>query len=176
MKPPRPVIVLPYDDTWPASYEEEAGIIAARLGLSGLSLHHIGSTSVPGLHAKPVIDMVGEVDHIEQMDDHNPAMVDLGYTPMGEYGLPRRRFFMKDTDGVRSHHVHMYQRGDPEITRHLVFRDYLRSHLDAAQAYGDLKSKLAAAHPDDMEAYISGKHDLIQALERKALMWGAQLG
>lgn len=134
------------------------------------TLYHIGSTSVPGLAAKPIIDIMGVVHNIMRVDLFNQAMVDVGYEPMGEFGIPGRRYFRKGGD-IRTHHVHVFEIHSAHIARHLAFRDYLRSHPEEAQKYGSLKHRLAQQFPGDIDAYIKGKEDLVQAIERKAVMW-----
>jgi GrpB-like predicted nucleotidyltransferase (UPF0157 family) len=91
---------------------------------------------------------------------------------MGEYGIPGRRYFRKhDAAGVRTHHVHVFEVGSAQIERHLAFRDYLRSHPAEAQAYSELKRRLAQTHPTNIEAYMDGKHGFIQAIDAKAAVW-----
>src|SRR5699024_9276959 len=131
-------------------------------------IHHIGSTSVPGLQAKPVIDIMPVVQHIDQVDKLNNALIAIGYEPKGEYGLPGRRYFRKGGDN-RSHHVHVYEMHHPDIKRHLAFRDYLRAHPDTAKEYGELKGKLALQFPHDMNSYITGKTPLVVSIEKQAM-------
>lgn len=93
---------------------------------------------------------------------------------MGEYGIPGRRFFRKGADR-RTHHVHVFEEGNPEIDRHLAFRDYLRNHAEVRNAYGALKRQLAQAFPYDIESYIRGKAPFIAAVEQEALAWYREL-
>ena len=167
----RAVVVTPYNPAWPAQFAAEAAVLRAELGDLALAIHHVGSTSVPGLAAKPVIDIMPTVRDIRAVDRHLSGMAALGYAPRGEYGLPGRRYFSKDSDGVRSHHVHMYAVDNPEVVRHLAFRDYLRAHPVVAQQYGDLKLALAQAHPADIDAYMDGKDAFIKAVEIQAMRW-----
>lgn len=167
----RAVVVKPYDPAWPAQFEAEAAAIRAVLGEQVVDMQHIGSTSVPGLAAKPVIDIMPLVSEIRTVDRYITGMAELGYVPRGEYGLPGRRYFSKNTDGVRSHHVHVYASTNPEVMRHLAFRDYLRTHPDAARQYGELKLALAQIHPRDIEAYMDGKDGLIKTIEAQAIQW-----
>jgi GrpB-like predicted nucleotidyltransferase (UPF0157 family) len=133
-------------------------------------IHHIGSTSVPGLKAKPIIDIMPAVKDINIVDKYNKAMQDIGYEPKGENGIPGRRYFQKGGDN-RSHHVHIYQLGNYEIVRHLAFRDYLRTHPDAKKKYGELKERLAQQFPYDIESYIGSKERLVAEIERQAIDW-----
>jgi GrpB-like predicted nucleotidyltransferase (UPF0157 family) len=91
---------------------------------------------------------------------------------MGEFGIVGRRFFRKDDrTGIRTHHIHTFEVGSPQIDRHLAFRDYLRSHPEAAQEYSELKQQLAQQYPTNIEGYIDGKADFITEIDRKALQW-----
>jgi GrpB-like predicted nucleotidyltransferase (UPF0157 family) len=98
-------------------------------------------------------------------------MMRLGYQPKGEFGIPGRRFFIKGNDSARTHHVHVFQTGDPEVERHLGFRDYMIAHPQEAQAYHRLKEELAQKFPEDIESYIEGKDGFIKEMNRKAKAW-----
>lgn len=151
-------------------YEDEAAKLRGIFGSEIMAIHHIGSTSVEGMMAKPVIDIMPVVQAIERIDNFNNAMIDIGYEPKGENGLPGRRYFQKGGD-MRTHHIHFYMTGDPEIERHLAFRDYLRTHPDIAKEYGNLKKELSQRFPDNIEAYISGKERLVSEIEKQAMAW-----
>ncbi len=163
--------VLPYDPTWPAKFEAEANLLRDIFGPEVVTVHHIGSTSIPGIKAKPIIDILLEVHDIDRIDRYNPQMEAQGFMPRGEYGLPRRRYFPRDVNGRRVTHVHSWQSGDPEIKRHLLFRDYMRAHPKAAEAYGRIKTELATQFADEREKYADGKHAFVQEMERKAIAW-----
>ncbi|MCB0025244.1 MAG: bifunctional GNAT family N-acetyltransferase/GrpB family protein [Caldilinea sp.] len=167
----RVIEVVPYDPAWPARFEAEAAAIRAALGDTLVGIEHIGSTSVPGLAAKPIIDMIPLVRDVTELDDKIGAMAAIGYTPRGEYGLPGRRYFRKGSAYARVVHAHAYQIDDPEAARHLAFRDYLRTHAEARAAYAELKIELAERHPTDIVAYMDGKDGLIKQLEAEALVW-----
>lgn len=156
-------------------FEAEADVLRATLGDEVRNVHHIGSTSIPGMSAKPIIDILLEVREIERMDELAPRMVELGYEARGEFGLPGRRYFVKGGDLTRfvgrTHHVHSYETGNPEIERHLAFRDYMISHPQDAVTYARLKDELARRYPDDIEAYHDGKDAFIGEMEKKALRW-----
>jgi GrpB-like predicted nucleotidyltransferase (UPF0157 family) len=168
---PRRVTVVPYDACWPDLFQEEADDLTAILGDEVVAIHHIGSTAIPGIYAKPIIDILVEVQDIERMDTLNREMTEHGYLPKGEFGIAGRRFFIKGTEESRTHHVHVFQTGDPEYERHLAFRDYLRAHPEEAQAYSRLKRELAQRFPHDIDGYMAGKNDLIKETERKAKAW-----
>jgi len=166
--------VVPHDPGWRAAYQHEAARIREALGEALVAVHHVGSTAIPDIDAKPVIDLCLEVRGVGELDARVSAMEALGYVALGEYGIPRRRFFLRDdASGVRTHHVHAFAAGDPEVHRHVAFRDYMIAHPDVASAYGRLKRELARRHPDDLEAYIAGKDPFIKEWEAKALEWAA---
>ncbi len=167
----RQVVVTAYDPAWPVLFAAEGARLRGLLGDLVVDVHHVGSTSVPGLAAKPVIDIMPIVRDIREVERYITGMAELGYAPRGEYGLPGRRYFAKDTAGVRSHHVHMYELDNLEVTRHLAFRDYLRAHPAVARQYGDLKLELARAHPTAIDAYMDGKDGFIKAVEAEAVRW-----
>ena len=110
------------------------------------------------------------VRDIKQVDDFNNAMIDIGYEPKGENGISGRRYFQKGGD-ERTHHIHCYEIGNPEIERHLVFRNYLRSHPYVVKKYGRLKKELSLRFPNDMKAYIYGKEQLVSEIEKDAMQW-----
>jgi GrpB-like predicted nucleotidyltransferase (UPF0157 family) len=170
----RNIVVVPYDPDWPHRYTAEAERLARVFGPLLVDIYHVGSTSVPGLAAKPIIDIMPVVADIGRVAACNGAMAELGYEAMGEFGIPGRRYFRKGGDAHRTHHVHVYGRGNPEIGKHLLFRDFLRAHPAQAQRYGELKIALAARHPHDIEAYMDGKDPLIKELMALAETWDRQ--
>ena len=164
------VRIVTYDLAWPERFHEEAASIASIFGGELLSIHHIGSTSIPGMSAKPIIDIMPVVRDISKVETFNGAMIERGYTPMGEYGIAGRRYFIKNP-GFRTHHVHSYQPDNPEVKWHLDFRDYLDAHSDEARQYAELKIALAERHRYDMEAYTVGKAAFIKAVLARAHAW-----
>ncbi|MBU2514115.1 GrpB family protein [bacterium] len=119
----RKIEVHNYDPSWPKRFETEKELLIRTLGEVVTAIHHIGSTAVPGLAAKPVIDMLVGVDDLSTLDLLNPDMEAIGYEPRGEFGIPSRRYFQKGGD-ARSHQIHAFLAGDDNITRHVAFRDY----------------------------------------------------
>ncbi|MBC1898141.1 GrpB family protein [Listeria booriae] len=163
--------VVAYSNTWPAIYQNESEQISAILEDNLVAIHHIGSTSVPGLQAKPIIDIMPVVRNITAVDAHNNAFEKLGYECMGEFGMPGRRYFRKGSE-TRTHHIHIFEEANQvDITRHLAVRDYLRTHQDVANAYGELKAKLALEYPDDIDGYCDGKDAFVKEMERAAVRW-----
>ncbi|ALX50598.1 GrpB family protein [Lentibacillus amyloliquefaciens] len=166
----RKVEVVIYDALWPVQFDIEAGKIQRIFGDEIIDIHHIGSTSVEGLYAKPVIDMMPVVEDVSRVDQFDSEMKAIGYGAKGEFGITGRRFFQKGGEN-RTHHVHIIEAGSTHLERHLAFRDYLRAHPDKAASYSRLKLDLAARFPDDIAAYIEGKHRFVQETEQKALAW-----
>ncbi len=158
--------VVPYNLQWPEVFASEAELIKQALGNNCITIHHIGSTSVPGLSAKPIIDMLPVVRDIREVDQAIKAMESLGYEAKGEYGIAFRRYFQKRKD-VRTHNVHVYQENDPEISRYLKFRDWMRSHPVDAEAYGKLKQELAVTS-QDMLQYCNGKDAFVASIDTKS--------
>jgi len=167
----RKVEVVEYNMIWPILFEEEAKKIRNILGDQLIEIHHIGSTAVENLNAKPIIDIMPVVRDITKIDYYNKEFEKLGYEAVGEYGIADRRFFIKGSI-IRTHHVHIFDiRNFKEIERHLAVRDYLRTHPEEAFEYGQLKIKLASLYPYDIEAYCNGKDAFVKELEKKALKW-----
>lgn len=164
----RTVVIVPYDDKWPEMFEIESLLIKTLLGAVAVSVHHIGSTSVPGLSAKPIIDILVEVTDINELDAYNLAMVSAGYIPRGENGIPGRRYFIKG-GGQRSHQVHAFAIGDLQVLRHLIFRDYLRKNRDIAGEYAEIKHSAALLSQNDVHRYSALKADFIAHHLRLAL-------
>jgi GrpB-like predicted nucleotidyltransferase (UPF0157 family)/GNAT superfamily N-acetyltransferase len=167
----RKVEVVGYNPDWPVQFEGEAARLRSVFDAELVALHPIGSTAVPGLAAKPVIDILVEVRDIQRVDGLNPAMEALGYTARGEMDIPGRRFFSRQMGEERTHHVHVFQSGSAHIERHLAFRDFLRTHPAAARRYGELKLALAERFPADIVGYMEGKDAFVKQTERLALAW-----
>jgi GrpB-like predicted nucleotidyltransferase (UPF0157 family) len=170
----RTIEVVHHDPAWEQAYRDEAArlfhIFAPRLRC----IHHIGSTAIDGIKAKPIIDLLIEVDDIQAIDAYHMSMQRLGYIPKGEFGIQGRRFFSKGHEEHHTHHIHVFQAGHPEIARHLEFRDYLQAHPDEAQAYSHLKEELACIFPHDTDAYTNGKTAFIEDIDQKAHAWKKQ--
>ena len=158
-----------HSENWARMFEEEAAVLRRIFGENVVTFEHFGSTAVPGLPAKPVIDMMCIVQSIEQIDACNEEMAALGYDVAGEWGIPGRRLFRKCGDN-RTHHIHAYEVGSLQISRHLVVRDYLRAHPEEVERYGQLKETLAQRW-DDTRDYSLAKKPFVQALEQRALRW-----
>ena len=167
----RIIELTPHDSNWADSAMDEARAISKALASNVLAVHHIGSTAIPGILAKPTLDLLVEVWELQAVDQANPAMIALGYEPHGEYGMPGRRYFVKKKGEKHTHHVHVFQKGNPEIERHLNFRDYLISHPEEARAYAELKERLAQDFRTDPEGYTEAKSDFIKRVDEKAMQF-----
>lgn len=170
------VEVVPHDPSWSQAYRVESQSIHGALGGNVKEIHHIGSTAIPGMHAKPIIDLMVEVVDLSGVDQSNSRMEALGYEVMGEFGIVGRRYFRKElAGGVRTHNVHVFEAGTDNVKRHLAFRDYMKAHPDEADQYGRLKQGLAEKFPKDIYGYMDGKDVMIKKLEKRALQWRALL-
>ena len=167
----RKIAILPHDPAWKTAFETEALTLRDIFGDHVITIHHIGSTAVPGLMAKPIIDIMPVVRDIQAIDEFDGRMRERGYLPRGEYGLPGRRYFIKGTEVHRTHHIHTYQEGHPDIVRHLAFRDYLIAHPKRAHDYESLKLELIEKFDGNKDAYIDGKDTLVREIEAEALGW-----
>ena len=136
------VKVVSYDPKWPEIYEREKNLILQILGEEAVSINHIGSTSVPGLAAKPIIDIMPVVRDISKVDWLKSQFESIGYEYMGEFGMPGRRYLRKGGD-ERTHQIHIFEAcNKKDVLRHLAVRDYLRLHCDAREAYWTLKRQV----------------------------------
>ncbi|RCS42228.1 GrpB family protein [Bremerella cremea] len=166
----RIIEVVPSDPNWWFAYQIESSRLAEVLGDVLVLAHHIGSTAVPALAAKPVIDILLEVTDLAALDAKEIAMQQLGYTPRGELGIAGRRFYLRGLV-QRTHHVHAFVQGSPDVLRHLAFRDYLVAHPSVALQYAQLKQQCAAACDNDNDKYCEGKQAFVVEHERKAVAW-----
>lgn len=162
-----------HDPAWAEAAARESTVLAAALGPVLITVHHIGSTSIPGIHAKPIIDLIPVATNLLELDGCRDAVEALGYEWWGEYGLPGRRYCFKadPQSGRRLVHLHCYAQGSPEIIRHLAFRDYLIAHPHLAEAYDREKARCRDLHPGDMNDYSECKDAWIKRIEAQALAW-----
>lgn len=174
----RTVIIVEYDPQWPAQFEALRAVIANALRELALRIEHIGSTSIPGLAAKPIIDIDTVIASAELLPDVIHALGGLGYSHQGERGVPTRESFARAGSDVPRdgsgrnwppHHLYVCAEGSREIVRQTAFRDYLRAHPEQAAAYEALKRDLARRFPDDPEAYCDAKSDFVEGVLRRAL-------
>jgi len=185
-----PIVIVDYDPQWAELFEEEKAEILAALRELNVTVAHIGSTAVPGLAAKPIIDIAIITANADDAVRAITPLRRLGYVCFGEADIPGRLFFAKDElrimardlnnpsdlDSIehdlvrtRTHHVHLYTSStNPDLERHFLFRDYLRAHPETAQHYAELKRALAEKYRDDRDAYTESKTPLIRDVEAQA--------
>ncbi len=159
------VRVVAYDERWPLLFDAEAERIigaVARAGLPALTIEHVGSTAVPGLAAKPILDIAAGRSPHTPASDYVAVLESLDYVYRGDCGLPGREFFRLGL--LRSHHLHLVELGGIHWTRYLRFRDALRADSMRRDAYADLKRSLADRYPRDREAYIAGKTEFVESV------------
>jgi GrpB-like predicted nucleotidyltransferase (UPF0157 family) len=173
------IVVCDYDPNWSTLFEQESARIKKALGPLALAIEHMGSTAVPGLASKPIIDLLVGVPNLEEATRRCVEPIKaLGYKYVPEYAswLPGELFFRKGPPGPWTHHVHLMEPTYHRWETLLVFRDYLRAHPEAARAYANIKLALAASSKDDIEAYRNGKNVFVEETTAKARAWRANAG
>jgi GrpB-like predicted nucleotidyltransferase (UPF0157 family)/ribosomal protein S18 acetylase RimI-like enzyme len=155
-----------YNPTWPEIFEKEAALIKEVLGDNCIAIHHIGSTAVTELSAKPVIDIIPVVSDITLVDKANSQLAKLGYEAKGEHGMLFRRYFQK-VNPDDAFNVHIYEQSNSEIDRCIKFRDWMRNNPDDREAYSELKKQLAAKFPNDIFGYCFGKDEFVAQIDKK---------
>lgn len=173
--PHRIIQVVNFDPIWAQLFEAEFQLLSETLGANALAIEHIGSTSVPKLAAKPIIDILVAVECLDAIDEKNEQMQAAGYTVKGEYGIAGRRYFQKG-GFQRTHHVHVFRIGDSNLTRHRAFKAYLIAHPDIANEYAKLKLDAARKSQNSSQLYMALKNDFIHKHEILALTWLKQSG
>ncbi len=172
---PTPIRLVAHDPRWADAFVHEGARIVAALGDVLVRIHHVGSTSIADIVAKPVIDILLEVSSLDALDMRATRLGALGYEAKGEFGIAGRRYFRKDdAHGSRTHQVHAFAAGFADVQRHLDFRDYLRAHPDVARAYGVLKQELARRAGSDVASYTDAKTPFVREVERRAAEWRAR--
>jgi GrpB-like predicted nucleotidyltransferase (UPF0157 family) len=161
---PEPVEVVDYDPTWPEEFERLKSRVVAVLGNDVVDVEHIGSTAVPGLAAKPVVDLYVVVMDVDRA---SALLRTVGYEPEGELGVPGR-VGLAWPEGEKRHHLYLCRPHDAGLESVVRFRDYMRTHDQEASEYGELKRELAASHRNDRDAYGAGKSDFIAAVLERA--------
>jgi GrpB-like predicted nucleotidyltransferase (UPF0157 family) len=173
MPRPFPVILAPYNPDWPRQAVSHADRLRV-LGQVLVTVHHIGSTSVPGLAAKPIIDLMPLVRNLASLDRMRTQVEALGYDWHGAYSITGRRYCtLSDETGFRAVQLHFFRVDSPHAVRHIAFRDYLRAHPDVTCAYEVEKRRARELHPGDSHAYGDEKSAWIKHIEAAALAWHA---
>ena len=166
------IIVADYDTDWPKQYEREKARIVGALGDAIVSVEHIGSTAVPGLAAKPIIDIMVGLRALAGAEQWIESLEDVGYECCGDAGVPGRLFFRKGNP--RSHHLNLVEYADEIWERTILFRDFLREHQEAALRYETLKRELAAKYRSDPSAYGVAKAPYVEAMLARVRPTGAR--
>ena len=164
----------PHNPDWPRMADAEAARLKATLGDVLVAVHHMGSTSIPGIAAKPIVDLMPTVTSLAALEARRGDIEALGYLWRGEFGIPERRYCVLERNGKRVFHAHFFVDGHENVVRQLLFRDYLRAHHDEALAYEAIKRAAAAAHPDDSLAYNDHKAAWILACQERASAWASR--
>lgn len=171
------VVVVPYTANWAAEFEKLKSVFQNYLKTLICNIEHVGSTAVPGLSAKPIIDIDIIISNKEKFDEIKSILRKLGYTYSGQMGIPGREAFKRDDqltpmDGSgyywHEHHLYVCVEDSDSLKNHLLLRDYLRANLNEAQDYGRLKIELAAKYPDDIDHYVEGKTAFILQILKKS--------
>jgi GrpB-like predicted nucleotidyltransferase (UPF0157 family) len=167
---PDAVVIEPYSAEWPGLFRELAGALRRALGDAAIRIDHIGSTAVPGLAAKPIIDVQISVRQLEPVESYGLALVHLGYRFRPDNDDPSRRYF-REGSGRRRTHVHVRQAGSPDEQRTLLFRDYLRADRDEMRRYEGAKRRLATQYRHRRRAYVDAKGVIIEKMLQRAEDW-----
>lgn len=168
------VHLAPPDPSWPAQFDRVRGTILEALGSTALRVDHVGSTAIPDIPAKPIIDVQVSVRDLADEVVYLPALASLGW-PL-RLREAERRFFREPAGRERRTHIHVCQRGGTWERRHLLFRDFLRAHPDRARRYGRLKLAIADQYGDDRLAYTEAKGPFIDETIRLAEKWAVAVG
>jgi GrpB-like predicted nucleotidyltransferase (UPF0157 family) len=163
----RAIVVVDYDPAWPEVFQHLRSKIWPLVNDFALSIEHVGSTAVPGLAAKPVVDLSIVVSRESEIPLAVERLATIGYLHRGNLGIEGREAFQSPA-GLPEHHLYACPQDSPGLQNHLAVRNYLRSHREMAQAYGDLKKRLARDFPHDIDSYVDGKTDFLLDLLRRA--------
>ena len=159
------VIVLPYDEQWKKDFLMIKDELTSALGQLAMGIEHIGSTSVEGLSAKPIIDIDVVIKDYNVLEEVVSALKVIGYRHEGDLGITGREAFKYEgKEHLRKHHLYVCPVDSPELKRHIAFRDYLRTHSEAVREYSYIKEEGAKRYPDDIERYIEHKSPFIEKI------------
>ncbi len=167
----RIIVLEQHNPKWSDMYHEEAKIIRSVLRFEVIVMYHIGSTVIPGIKAKPTIDILAEVRDISRIESYIDNLAEIGYETRREFGIKGGGYFVKSIGETDTHHLHIFEAGHPEVQRLLNFRDYMISHPKEARAYSQLKEKHAKRFETNPAAYTDGKEEFIRRIDKKAKEW-----
>ncbi len=163
------VKLVPYTSSWQTYFKKEAERLREAIGDRIADVRHIGSTAIPGICAKPIIDIMVGLNRLEDLEDLLEPLAALGYLYKGEQTIPGWHFFVKGDAERKTHHLHVVASQSNFWTTRLLFQEYLCQHPEVAEAYESLKQQLARQYPNDRASYTQGKADFIQAVIEMAL-------
>lgn len=167
------VVLKDHDFRWATCFQHVAELIRSTVQPYNMDLHHIGSTSIPGIKAKPILDILGVVEDVEAFETQRPRLERLGFLWKGEHGILGRRYLVlcnaERTVGYL--HLHTFHRTHPAAYAHILFRDYLLAFDEKARRYEKLKGALAVTYASERDKYTSAKDALVQTLLREAEAW-----
>ena len=164
----RNIVVVPYDENWKLRFEEIAGELREVLGRLALTIEHVGSTSVPGLAAKPIIDIDVVIEDESKLQAVIESLAKIGYQYEGNLGIPGREAFgYEGKTHLMEHHLYVCPKDSSELRRHLSFRDYLRAHPNAVLEYSRIKEEAARLYPHEIDGYINHKGTVIEKIYRE---------
>jgi len=173
---PEKIVIVPYDPQWPACFSRLGADLRGALGDVALRIDHIGSTSIPGLDAKPIVDVQISVASFEPLDAYRSPLQGLGFVYRPDNPDLNKRYF-REPPGTRRTHIHVFRAGTWSEQIALLFRDYMRTHDEDARRYAELKYRLAAQHQDDRAGYTNeGKSPFIWEIMAKAHRWSQRTG
>jgi GrpB-like predicted nucleotidyltransferase (UPF0157 family) len=164
--------LVPHDPLWSLHYDEAQQVLSRVLGGYVVDIQHVGSTSIPGIMAKPVVDIAVAIESYPLPDSVLETVKALGYTYWGEYGIPRRHLFFT-RESVPGFNIHINELSNEEFQRHVLFRDFLRAHPEVAREYETLKMELAAQHTV-VNDYAESKSEFVQGVLERARYWRDQ--
>ena len=166
------VIVEDYNPQWPQMYEQEKACIQDAIGEYLIDIQHVGSTSIPGLSAKPIIDIMAVIRNISLVEQCVQPLEALDYLYQGELGIPGRHYFRKPIDishTDRTFHLHMVEKGHDQWAMYQLFREYMLLHPESVREYDTLKRELATKHGSDRAVYTNAKAPFIESIIRAAV-------
>lgn len=169
------IVIVPYDPQWPVLFSQTGRALRQALGETALRVDHVGSTAVPGLDAKPVIDIQISVAALEPVDPFRIPLESLGYIFHTDNPERTKRYF-REAPGQRRTHIHVRRAGSWAEQFTLLFRDYLRGHDEDAKSYAALKYRLAELYGEDRLGYTNAKGPFIWEIMKKADLWSQETG
>jgi GrpB-like predicted nucleotidyltransferase (UPF0157 family) len=157
-----------YNEMWKKIFEEESKLISSTINEFLIDIQHTGSTAIPGMAAKPIIDIAVAIDSLSNIEKIIQFLQEVGYHYRGEQGISGRHLFAKGDEENRTHYLHIMEKNHPEWKNHILFRDYLKSNPKVAKEYERIKRELAKKYESDRGKYTEGKSKFIQKIIENA--------